>query len=603
MYGGDGAQMTRSGEMSEEAYLSEPSHSFGEYWQALKRRKWVWFISAGVLLTIALAVAALWPPSYRSFATILIERQEIPQDFVRTTVTTFADQRLAAIRQQVMTTANLIQVINKYDLYAEERAKHPIEQVVRDMSEAIGMDTVSAEVLDPRTGRASEVTIAFTVSYRHESPTVAQRVANELTSLYLNENLKARTQLTEQTSKFLSDEADKLSKIVSELEGALAGFKETHGENLPEYAEINRQQAARAEVQLEDVARQIQSLEEREIYLNTELAQLEPTLVQRDSPQARVGERSAMHLGELRNEYVRLSTRYSANHPDVKRITSEIRAMEAELGDVGADALEERLLVLQNRRAVVRQKYSPSHPEVRGIERSIKAVRTMMANVSSQPQPVSGETIRENPAYVQVRTQLKIALLDLAGLRNKRAELERKVRESSEKMAVSPQVERQYRALMRDHENALQKYREIKAKEIEASIAQSLETDQKGERFTLIQPPLLPEQPISPNRLAIVFLGLVASVGGGTGSVMLAEVMDTTLRGRKGHSRMFAEPPLATIPRLVSPAERRWRRVRSILIALGIALLIATVLFVVHSQYMPLDVLWFRVLGKFDLAY
>ncbi|MEM7255576.1 MAG: Wzz/FepE/Etk N-terminal domain-containing protein [Pseudomonadota bacterium] len=584
--------------------IEEPGSSIGDYLQVLSRRKGLLLGALFAILILALAVAFLVPPTYRSTATILIERQEIPEDFVRSTVTTFADQRLAAIRQQVMTTANLIQVINKYDLYPKEREREPIEQVVKDMADAIDMETVSAEVLDPRTGRASEVTIAFNVSYEHEEPATAQRVANELTSLYLNENLKNRNQLTVQTSRFLEEEAKKLQSRVADVEGRLAAFKEKHAENLPEFANLNLQQAAKMEASLDDVVRQIQTLEERQIYLSTELAQLEPTIVDVNTPSARADEQGAMHLRELRNEYVRLSTRYSPTHPDVKRIKREITTLEAEVGAVGSDDLRERLLVLENLKAVARTKYSPTHPEVRGIERSIRAVKAMIADAPSAPAPVPGVSgVRENPAYVQVRAQLKVARLELAATRNKRSELEAKISNLERKMAFSPQVEREYLALTREHENAVLKYQEIKAKEIEASIAQSLENDQKGERFTLIQPPLLPERPVSPNRLAIVFLGIVLSVGGGTGSVALAEMLDTSIRGRRGMNRLFTEPPLAMIPHVPSPGERR-RRITVRLLILGVILaLVGVALYWVHTQYTPLDVLWYQALRKLGISY
>ena len=141
------------------------------------------------------------------------------------------------------------------------------------------------------------------------------------------------------------------------------------------------------------------------------------------------------------------------------------------------------------------------------------------------------------------------------------------------------------------------------AREIEASIAQSLETDQKGERFTLIQPPLLPERPISPNRLAIVFLGVVLSVGGSTGSVALAEMLDTTIRGRRGMNRLFAEAPLAMIPHVASRGEHRRQILWRLFITSIVCGVIGLGLYWIHTQYMPLDVFWFHVLRKFDISY
>ena len=76
---------------------------------------------------------------------------------------------------------------------------------------------------------------------------------------------------------------------------------------------------------------------------------------------------------------------------------------------------------------------------------------------------------------------------------------------------MSPQVEQQYRELTRDYDNTRLKYQEIRSKQSEAKTAQNLEADRKGERFTLIDPPLPPEEPISPNRKLIFMAGFILS--------------------------------------------------------------------------------------------
>ena len=154
----------------------EPSYSIGDYFAVLKRRRPVLLGTVSVILLVAVALAAGLPSTYQSTATILIEQQEIPQELVRSTVTTFADQRLQVIRQRVMTTSNLVGIINKYGLYADERDSTPIEQIVEQMTEDILMETVSADVVDPRTGKPTQATIAFTIAYSSESQDLAQRV-------------------------------------------------------------------------------------------------------------------------------------------------------------------------------------------------------------------------------------------------------------------------------------------------------------------------------------------------------------------------------------------------------------------------------------------
>ena len=104
----------------EEEYLAnvESGKSAREYLAALRRHKSRSSPSPrcsprSVILVVALAL----PPVYRSSATILVQEQEVPPDLVRSTITSFADERIQVISQQVMTRAVLLQLIDKYDLY------------------------------------------------------------------------------------------------------------------------------------------------------------------------------------------------------------------------------------------------------------------------------------------------------------------------------------------------------------------------------------------------------------------------------------------------------------------------------------------------------
>ena len=182
--------------------MEQTEKNIKDYIDALTRYKGRMIATILVISIFSAAIAFVLPPVFRSTATILIEQQEIPQDLVRSTVTSFADQRIQVISQRVMTRANLMQIIKKYDLYVEEQKKEPTEVIIDKMRDDIKMNTISADVVDPRNGRPTQATIAFTLSFDSKSPKLAQQVTNELVSLYLNENLKSRTQMAVETSGY-----------------------------------------------------------------------------------------------------------------------------------------------------------------------------------------------------------------------------------------------------------------------------------------------------------------------------------------------------------------------------------------------------------------
>ncbi|MES9882041.1 MAG: lipopolysaccharide biosynthesis protein, partial [Sedimenticola sp.] len=214
--------------------MDEEIKGLSDYLGILSRRKKQLIFPIVIILLASVALALGLPSVYRSEATILIEQQEIPPDLVRSTVTSYAGERIQMISQRVMTTENLSKIIDNYGLYKDMRADTSIAMLVEEMREVVSLEMISADVVDPRSGRPTTATMAFKLSFSDKNPRVAQKVTSELVSLYLDENLRRRTKSAVETSGFLATEADKLEDQVSELEASLATFKEENINNLPE---------------------------------------------------------------------------------------------------------------------------------------------------------------------------------------------------------------------------------------------------------------------------------------------------------------------------------------------------------------------------------
>src|ERR1700752_734854 len=118
------------------------------YW----RLRSILFIVSGTAAALTVIMAVMWPPTYRTGATILIEQQEIPQELVRSAISSFADQRVQVISQRVMTTQNLMALIERYNLYPEIRESRPREVLQQTMRSDISLKMISADVIDPRSG-------------------------------------------------------------------------------------------------------------------------------------------------------------------------------------------------------------------------------------------------------------------------------------------------------------------------------------------------------------------------------------------------------------------------------------------------------------------
>ncbi len=581
--------------------MEEDMKGLGDYVAVLKRRKVQFIATVFAILTISAAIALLWPPTYRSSATILIEQQEIPADLVRSTVTSYADQRIQLISQRVMTSANLQRIIEQFGLYEKELQTESLLMVLEKMRENIELEMITADVVDPKHGRPVAATIAFTISFDYEVPTMAQRVANELVSLFLNENLKQRSNLAGEASTFLREEARKLEQQVAALETALADFKEKNVNRLPELVQLNLQLMERTERELAEVQRQIRALEERRIYLESELAQIAPNSLRYSATGERIFSPED-RLTDLRAKFITASAVYAENHPDLKKMRKEIAALERELQPDGmALELQTQLKDLDTQRIELAERYSDQHPDVKRIQNSIKNMQLVLDQELIKEKPENPSAPKpDNPAYIQLQAQLEAAKSELSSFRKNREELLAKLDEYEKRITSAPQVEKEYRNLTRDYENALAKYQEIKAKQMEAELAETLEKENKGERFSLVEPPQRPEEPVSPNRLAIMFLGFVFAMIGGVGVTATAEALDGAIHGPRGVVRATGMPPLAVIPCITNAVDRRRKRLRQLAGVLLVLSAVGGVLLSVHLLFMPLDVLWFSLLRRLE---
>src|SRR5208283_1505121 len=164
---------------------------FEDIIKIIKRRKWALILPALAVVLLTVILLLFWDPVYRSTATILIEEQEIPREFVTATVTSFAEQRLQTINQQIMSSTRLMEIIKTFNLYADRFTKDSTEEIIENMRKRdIKFGTVTADVIDRQTGRPASATIAFTISYEGKNPAVVQQVDDTLSSLYLEQNIK-----------------------------------------------------------------------------------------------------------------------------------------------------------------------------------------------------------------------------------------------------------------------------------------------------------------------------------------------------------------------------------------------------------------------------
>jgi uncharacterized protein involved in exopolysaccharide biosynthesis len=567
------------------------------YLALLRRRKTMILTVAASLLATSAAVAFLLPAVYRSTATILIEEQEIPPDLVRSAIATYADQRIETIKQQVLSHSTLWRIVEQYDLYKDLRKRSPTEEVLTRFAKDIQIEVMNVKVIDKRTQNPTQATIAFTLAYDGESAQLAQKVANELTSLFLGENLKTRERHAQETTAFLKRESENLSHHIQELEQKLSGVKQRADGALPELIQLNMQLLSQVQREVIDSDRDIRSLKERKTYLEGELAALKPHTPLISASGERLLDTSE-RLKSLRAQHASVSAYLKPDHPDLIKLKQEMSALEKEEGATdGREELSKRLMAERASLAALRERVGEMHPDVlrsRNVVASLE--RELQAAVAKRAQPSFVKP--ENPAYINIQSQLASTTASLQSQEAARVDLKRRMAEYAKRLESTPTVEPEYLDLVRDRENSVRKYQEITSRLMEAQVSAELEVQRKGERFSLINPPELPEKPDRPNRLAILLLGAFLALAGGVGTGLAADNLDRRIFTVDQLGHAMRGVPLTVIPYLPSEGDLvALGRRRAVFSLAGLGVVVAGAL-VLHMAWMPLDVLWFTIMRK-----
>lgn len=526
--------------------MEETGPSIDDYIDIVRRRKMLFIFSVPVLLLMTVVITMILPPIFRADGIILIQEREISEDLVQSTVQSLAEEQIQTTRQSIMTSSRIGELINKHHLYPDLRDKASPSQLAENFRNSMDVQMIEAEV-PGQWGQVSRENVAFIVSFMDKDPVAAHKVAADLTALFLQENVKARTKKANETAQFLKEEADRMQARVQETENEIADFKIKYGDSLPELLQYNLTTVERLEEQIVLVQDEAVTLTDQIHDLNLELSNVSP-FVQYSSDTSGRAITPRQRLMELKDEYSRLIVTYADSHPDIVRLQEEIRIAENEVK------------------------------------------KTKNGNVSQED--------AVNPLYRQLKSRIDSAEKELGRLAERREKLEADLVDYNERVVRTHKIKRNYDEMTRDYNNKLEKYQELRGKQLDANVAQNLEAENKAGSFKLIEPPVVPESPVKPNRVKLLLMGFILSIGAGVGLMVAAEFLDNGVRGAARVSQILGQPPLAVVPHIYNEADNnlRWRNRKLLLYIAGGFGILCLVIF--HFVIMDLGVLLMKISSK-----
>jgi polysaccharide chain length determinant protein (PEP-CTERM system associated) len=404
--------------------------------------------------------------------------------------------------EQIEIVQGRVMTIETLQQLVKEDDPYPTEHLsVLEKAQKI-LDDTTLERVDPVTMKPLQESNAFSLHYRNTSKDRAKDVAKHLAQLFLTYNQTSREQAAQDAAGFLRKQAEEVGRQMRSIDDEIKTFKAAHGDALPELMQRNEASLDRNQHDLDNLAQEIQHAEERESLLAVQLSQTSPNMI------TEAGD--ATDLPTVRAKLAEAQQRYTPDHPEVKRLKQALAQLSAQQSQIAQNGI------------------------------------VLNAN---------------NPQYQTIASQLKSARSELTGLRTQQVRIRAQSAEYEAFLRKTPGVEREYSEIMRRRNSLQDTYQQIQTKLQNALVAQSFESEQGGERFTMIRSPARAKLPVYPNRIGFILLGVVLGLGLSGLAMVMAESSGTALRSAQDFPAFGDAELLATIPLIETSKDRRRRRI------------------------------------------
>jgi len=475
--------------------------TFEDYWVIARRRRWWLVLPLFLGWILVLAASFFMTPQYRSETVIIVEPQRVMEQYVVPNISSDMQERLQSMMQQILSRTRLQGIISRFHLYGYGRGPADSDGLVLQMRRDIKIDVVS--------GRPGELS-AFKISYSAPNALVAQQVTNELTSLFIDENMRSRQKVSDNTTEFLESQVENARRELSQQEERLRDFKARYLGELPEQAAVTTQILAGLETRLQVASEALDETNQQSLYLPVpSQGSGEDQTLEAATPAAADGQ-----LSRLKAQLADLSARYTPNHPDVRRVKEKIAATER---------LKQRLEVDTGR--------------------------------NSQASENDANSLHQTARSPQIKSQAGDAGLKMTHREREIRKLERQIEVYQSRLNMMPLRDQQLAEITRDYGQAKSNYESLLAKKNQSEMAASLEKRQSGEMFRIIDPPNLPQKPFKPSRLTFSLLGLAVGMVLALALTALMETIDARIYEEQDVRDLISAPILTGVPLLQTESE------------------------------------------------
>ncbi|HOM29807.1 MAG TPA: GNVR domain-containing protein [Deltaproteobacteria bacterium] len=485
-------------------------------------RNWYWVSLPLIFFTVLGGwVYVVLPRMYEATTLILVQSQQIPQSYVAPTVSQDVTERVRTLSQEVLSRSNLEAIINEFNLFADQRREGTsMDILVASLRKRIKVDTNVGH---------REQTSSFTITFRGGDPRQVADVTNRLASYFIENNLKLRARQAAETTLFLQKQLEELKALLDRQEAQVQEYRNRFIGELPDQLQSNISTISSLQMRLESLQTSLTAAMNRKLTIQGCLAQAE-------SGSPGTASQRGQRLTELKSQLEEMKSRYTPEHPEIRRIENQIAELER-------------------------------HPD-------------------------GASTSRVDPRVADLRTQLANVNMEVDMIRRDIERVKAQIEEYQSRVEGTPKREQELAALTRDYNITQQNYQRLLDRYYEAKRAEEMEKRQQGEQFRIVDYAQVPEVPVSPNPLRIALVFLALGIGTGAGIILLMEMIDASVKSVKQLEGWSGGIPCITVvPLALTEGDKRRLRVKNLaFVGINTSVLVLGVVIIVISKVMGLSV-------------
>ena len=481
--------------------MEEPRVHALDYVSVFRRRKWWLIVPIVSAIVVGLALLRFLPKEYRSDVTLGVAAPNVSPNLVNQAPTLDNEERLRAITQQLMS-PHILARVAKEEGFA---AGASVESIVQRLRKKITLSVPEpvAQTTEPR--RLD----AFIVSYSDGEQERAQRIANRIANVFVEENSKGRTQRAEDTSAFIAQQLRASEARLADLESRLRRAKESHMGQLPEQTQANLQTLSGLRQQLEAQATALRGEQDRLSYVERQIEGM-----QKGSTDILIVPRPGGEPAQL------------------------------------AQTPETRVMVLERQLADARATYTEKHPEVQGLLKELADARRDAAAEQKKPAEERNARLRTDPAYRQLIADREMSRMRIRELERAESDVRRQIGVYQARVEHAPMVEQQLASVQRDFDLEKVQYSDLSGKLHAATIAENVERNRRGEQFTVLYSASWPTDPVKPIPLRVMLVSVLAGICLGGALTLGREYLDRSVHDVRDLKEELELPVLGEVARI-----------------------------------------------------